>query len=39
MDKVLSTMEKVLNENPIYKMGCNISSEAVDMAYEKIRRV
>ncbi len=39
IDKVLSTMEKVLNENPFYKMGCNISSEAADMAYEKIRRV
>ena len=39
MDKVLSTMEKVLSEVPIYKMGCNISEEAAKMAYEKIRRV
>ena len=34
-----STMEKVLSEVPIYKMGCNISEEAAKMAYEKIRRV
>ena len=39
VDKVLSRMEKILSENPIYKMGCNISKEAVEMAYEKIRRV
>ena len=39
MDKVLSTMEKVLSEVPIYKMGCNISEEAAKIAYEKIRRV
>ena len=39
MDRVLSTMEKVLSEVPIYKMGCNISEEAAKMAYEKIRRV
>ena len=39
MDKVLSTMEKVLSEVPIYKMGCNISEESAKMAYEKIRRV
>lgn len=39
MDKVLSTMEKMLTEVPIYKMGCDISDDAVNMAYEKIRRV
>lgn len=39
MDKVLSTMEKMLTEVPIYKMGCDISEDAVKMAYEKIRRV
>ena len=39
MDMVLNNMEKILLENPIYKMGCNISNEAVVMAYEKIRRV
>ena len=39
MDMVLSAMERVLSQNPIYKMGCNISDEAVVTAYEKIRRV
>lgn len=39
MDMVLSTMEKVLSQTPIYKMGCNISDNAVVTAYEKIRRV
>lgn len=39
MDKVLSTMEKMLSDVPVYKMGCNISEEAAKMAYEKIRRV
>ena len=39
MDKVLKTMEKMLSEVPIYKMGCNISEDAAKMAYEKIRRV
>ncbi len=39
MDIVLSRMEKILSEVPIYKMGCNISEEAAEMAYEKIRRV
>ena len=39
MDKVLSTMEKMLSEVPIYKMGCDISEDAAKMAYEKIRRV
>ncbi len=39
MDKVLSTMEKILSEVPIYKMGCDISEDAVKIAYEKIRRV
>lgn len=39
MDLVLENMEKVLTDNPIYKMGCNISDDAVITAYEKIRRV
>ncbi len=39
MDLVLSNMEKILSTVPIYKMGCNISEDAVKMAYEKIRRV
>lgn len=38
MDLVLKTMESVLSEVPIYKMGCNVSEEAVEIAYDKIRR-
>lgn len=39
MDLVLGTMERVLSQTPIYKMGCNISDDAVVTAYERIRRV
>lgn len=39
MDLVLRNMESVLTMTPVYKMGCNISEDAVVMAYEKIRRV
>lgn len=39
MDLALEKMEKVLTSNPIYKMGCNISDEAVVTAYETIRRI
>ncbi len=39
MDLVLSNMEQILQETPLYRMGCNISDEAVATAYNKIRRV
>ena len=39
MDMVLERMEQILTENPIYKMGCNISDDAVTIAYNKIKRV
>lgn len=39
MDLALEKMEQVLTSNPIYKMKCNISDEAVVTAYERIRRV
>ncbi len=39
MDLVLDIMARILTENPVYKLGCNISDEAVITAYEKIRRV
>ena len=39
MDLVLQYMEEILTSTPIYKMGCNISDDAVIKAYEKIRRV
>lgn len=39
MDLLLHNINELLGEVPLYKMGCNISDEAVVMAYEKIRRV
>lgn len=39
MDMALNAIERVLSQNPVYKMGCNISDDAVVTAYEKIRRV
>lgn len=39
MELVLEKMEQILTSNPIYKMGCDISEEAVTMAYENIRRI
>lgn len=39
MDLVLKNIERILLQNPIYEMGCNISDDAVVTAYEKIRRV
>ncbi len=39
MDLVLEKIGLILTENPIYKMGCNISDEAVKVAYEKIKRI
>lgn len=39
MDMVLERMEQILTENPIYKMGCNISDDAVTTAYNKIKRI
>ena len=39
MDRVLTRMEQVLTSCPLYSMGCNISDEAFEMAYNTIRRV
>ena len=39
VDLALKNVENVLVSNPIYRMGCNISDEAVVTAYEKIRRI
>lgn len=38
MDLLLTTLDELLKEVPLYQMGCNISDEAVVMAYEKIER-
>lgn len=37
IELVLKTLEQVLTENPIYKMGCDISDSAVEMAYNTIK--
>lgn len=39
MDLLLANMDDLFTQAPLYKMGCNISDEAVITAYEKIRRV
>lgn len=33
MDKLLILLDKLIGKVPVYKMGCNISPEAVEMAY------
>lgn len=37
MDKLLALVDKLLKTIPIYKMGCNISEDAVRLAYETIK--
>lgn len=37
LDKMLEIMNQILTEVPIYRMQCDISEEAVKMAYEKMR--
>ena len=39
MDLILTQMEQILVETPLYEMGCNISEEAASLAYHTIRRV
>lgn len=39
MDLLLKHLNELFLEAPLYKMGCNISEDAVITAYEKIRRV
>jgi len=34
MDKLLDTLGKIVENTPVFKMGCNISEEAAVMAYE-----
>lgn len=37
MLKLLDTMDNILKEIPIYKLGCNISEEAVKLSYNTMR--
>ena len=39
MDLMLTNLDKLIREVPIYNFGCNISTEAVEVAYNRIRRV
>ncbi|MCR5737626.1 MAG: hypothetical protein K6G64_08260 [Eubacterium sp.] len=39
MDRILDNLEKILTSTPLYRMGCDMSDEAVVTAYEKIRRI
>ena len=34
MDKLLALLDKVIKEVPVWKMGCNISTDAAKVAYE-----
>ncbi len=38
MSLLLDTLDTVITQVPIYKMGCTISEEAAIMAYEKMKR-
>ncbi len=37
MERLLLVLDKVLSKAQVYKMGCNISRDAVEMAYEAMR--
>ncbi len=39
MDKLLAIIEKVIKSVQIYKMGCNISFEAVELSYNTMKNV
>lgn len=38
MGKLLDVLDKVLSETPIYRLGCDMSKEAVDLSFNTIRR-
>lgn len=38
MDILFNTIEKLFENVPLYEMGCNISDEAVDVAYNAMKR-
>lgn len=37
VDKLIALVDELLKTTPIYKMGCNISEDAVKLAYETIK--
>ncbi len=38
MNKLLDILDKVLSETPIYRLGCDMSKEAVELSFNTIRR-
>ncbi len=38
MDKLLGLLDVVITETPIWRMGCNISTEAAQMAYDAMSK-
>ncbi len=38
MNKLLDILDKVLSETPIYRLGCDMSREAVELSFNTIRR-
>ncbi len=38
MNKLLDVLDKVLSETPIYRLGCDMSREAVELSFNTIRR-
>ena len=38
MNKLLDVLDKVLSETPLYRLGCDMSKEAVDLSFNTIRR-
>lgn len=39
MDKLLDTLDKIINNTSIYRMGCNISDEAALTAYSAMKKI
>lgn len=38
MGKLLDVLDKILSETPVYRLGCDMSREAVELSYNTIRR-
>jgi hypothetical protein len=38
MNKLLDILDKVLSETPIYRLGCDMSKEAVELSFNTIRK-
>lgn len=38
MDKVLTTLDKIVSETPVYKLACNMDISAARVAYEFMKR-